>query len=67
MKKENLMTLGQVAERLDVPTYTLAYAIQKGRIKPYCRVGITRVWVEADLPRIRAVLAGIKKRRTGKS
>ena len=61
-----LMTLGQLAERLDVPTYKLTYAIQQGRIKPHCRVGITRVWVEEDLPRIRSALARVAANRKGK-
>ena len=62
-----LFTLGQLAERLDVPTHRLKYAIETNRIKPRFRVGITRVWVEEDLPGIRSALARVASNGKGKT
>ena len=61
-----LLTLGQLADRLDVSTHRLKYAIDQSRIKPRMRVGITRVWYEDDIPRIEAALARVAGNKGGR-
>ena len=61
-----LFTLGQLAERLDVPIHRLKYAIDIHGIKPRFRIGITRVWADEDVPRIKSALARVAANRKGK-
>ena len=63
--EKRLLTLGQLAERLDVSTHRLKYAIDTYHIKPVMRVGIIRVWSEDDVPRIKSALARIASNRKG--
>ena len=59
------LTLGQLAERLDVTTHRLKYALDQYRVRPRMRVGITRVWTQEDLPRIKSALARVAANRKG--
>ena len=61
-----LLTLGQLAGRLDVSTHRLAYAIAQYPVKPRMRIGITRVWSEEDIPRIESSLARVAANRGGR-
>jgi hypothetical protein len=63
--ESRLLTLGQLAERLDVSTHRLKYAIDQYRIAPATRVGIIRVWSEDAIPLIRSALARIASNRGG--
>ena len=63
---DTLLTLGQIAERLDVPAHRVKYAIDVYRVKPRLRVGITRVWAEEDLPRIRSAVNRVAANRGGR-
>lgn len=58
-----LLTLGQVAERLNVSIHRVKYAIEQSRIAPTARVGILRVWSEQALPRIQTALNRIAASR----
>ena len=62
---KGLFTLGQLAERLDVSTHRLKYAVDQYRIVPVGRVGIIRVWSEDQIPSIRSALARIASNRGG--
>lgn len=48
-----LMTLGQLATEIGVPTWRLGYALKAAAIAPRQRVGILRVWGADQLPEIR--------------
>ena len=48
----DLMTLGQIARRLDQPIHRVKYAIERYRIEPTQRAGILRLWNEDGLARI---------------
>lgn len=61
------LTLGQIAERLNVTSHRLAYAIAQHRVRPRMRIGITRVWCEEDIPRIQAALDRIATNRGGRA
>ena len=61
-----LFTLGQLAERLDVPIHRLKYTIDIHRIKPRFSIGITRVWAKEDVPRIESALAHVASNRKRK-
>lgn len=64
-RREGLLTLGQLAERLGVPVHRLKYAIEQHGIHPAMRVGILRVWSEDEVPRMRGALARVAKNRRG--
>jgi hypothetical protein len=49
-------TTGQVAKYFDVPVWQLLQTIKRGFLPEPGRGGIYRVWVEADLPAVRAAL-----------
>lgn len=63
--ESQLLTLGQLAERLDVSTHRLKYAIDQYRIAPATRVGIIRVWSEDAIPLIQSALSRIASNRSG--
>lgn len=62
---DRLLTLGQLADRLEVSTHAIKYAIDAYRIPPARRVGILRCWKEDDLPRIKSALARVAANRRG--
>ena len=61
---DQLLTLGQIAKRLGVSTHRLKYAIDQYHVEHVTRIGITRVWTEADLPRSRLALARVAANRS---
>lgn len=58
-----LLTLGQLAKRLNVSIHQLKYAIEQNNIEPVTRVGIIRVWSEENIPLIESALRRIAGRR----
>ena len=56
----DLMTLGQIAKRLNVPNHQVKYAIERYRIPPTSRVGIIRVWDTDGFERIKRALMRTK-------
>ncbi|HOA73883.1 MAG TPA: hypothetical protein PL151_04215 [Phycisphaerae bacterium] len=60
-----LLTIGEIAECLDVSMHRLKYAIDQYKIAPDRRVGIIRVWSEQKLPLIESALAKIAEHRHG--
>jgi len=64
MADKTLITLGIAARRLGVAVHLLRYALERRPVPPTDRVGITRVWTEADFPEIERSLALIQRRRT---
>ena len=63
---QELLTIGQVAERLDLPLHVVRYAIDTYRIKPRTRVGILRVWSNQDLDSIAAAARRTASGRRGR-
>lgn len=63
--ERQLLTLGQLAERVGVSTHQVKYAIDQYRIEPRMRVGITRVWSEDSIPLVKSALARIASNRRG--
>ena len=61
------VTVGQIAQRLGISLHQAKYAIETYRIKPRMRIGITRVWSEEDLPRIKSAVARVAANRGGRS
>ncbi len=51
--------------RLDITTHRLKYALDQYRVRPRMRVGITRVWTQEDLPRIKSALSRVAANRKG--
>jgi hypothetical protein len=60
-----LLTLGQLADRLNTSTHRIKYAVDQYRITPAMRIGITRVWSEDSIPLIKSALARIASNRGG--
>lgn len=53
------LTLGQIAARLGVAQHRIKYAITRCGIQPIGRVGIIRIFDEAELPRLRRAVFGV--------
>jgi hypothetical protein len=51
-----LLTIGEAARRMRVPTWRLRRLYERGLLPPADRVGPVRVVDEADLPRLEAAL-----------
>ena len=62
--KEELLTVGQIAERLREPPARVAYIISKYRLKPVKRVGIIRLFDEEQVNEVKRGLYNIQIRRT---
>lgn len=60
---ERLLTLGQLAAILQIPNHRLKYAIDQHHITPAMKVGILRVWTEADIPEIKRALEHVAANR----
>lgn len=65
LSPDQLLTLGQLARRLNISIHRLKYALDSYRIEPRTRIGITRCWCEQDLPAIRSALARVEANRKG--
>jgi hypothetical protein len=61
-----ILTLGDVARRLDKSPHVVDYAIRTYRIEPRQRAGILRLWAEADVPTIAAAMRRVSERRGGR-
>jgi hypothetical protein len=59
-----LLTIGAIAESLDVAPERVAYAVRTRRIKPTARAGTARVWKQTDVAAIKAALDEIKCKRS---
>lgn len=55
MAENTQYTVSQIAEILDEPPQRIAYVVKKLRLKPVQRVGLIRLFTEAD---IRAIKRG---------
>lgn len=62
-----LLTLGAIAESLNVAPERIAYIVRTRRIEPSFRAGTARVWKQADLPVIKAALDDIMSKRPAES
>ena len=61
--KQDLLTLGQLAERVGATTHQTKYAVDQYRIEPAGRVGILRVWTEEAIPLVKGALTRIRSNR----
>jgi excisionase family DNA binding protein len=52
----NVLTLGQAAKRLGVPSWTLRRLITSGRLAEPARLGAYRIFYESQLDDLRAAL-----------
>ena len=61
-----MLTTGTIAKKLGVTRAKVSYAIEKGKIEPFMRAGIARLFAVDQLPAIEAALEsiGTQKRRT---
>lgn len=59
---DDLMTTGQIADRLGEPISRVQYIIAKHRLKPAVRVGIFRLFNSSQVDVIRQGLYGIQVR-----
>jgi hypothetical protein len=57
---DELITIGQIADRLEEPPSRVAYIIAKHRMKPVRRVGIIRLFSEQQVQAIREGLFRIQ-------
>ena len=57
-----LLTIGQIADRLREPPARVAYVVSKYRLKPVSRVGIIRLFDEEQVKVIKQGLYGIQIR-----
>lgn len=62
-----LLTLGQVSNRLDVPQHRVKYAISMAQIEPVARVGILRVFSPNQLLQIETAIRAVRTRLPKKS
>ncbi len=62
MTESELLTIGQIADRLEEPPARVAYIISKHRLKPISRVGIIRLFSETQLTVIRESISNIQIR-----
>lgn len=60
MVTDELLTIGQIADRLSEPPSRVAYMIAKHRMKPVRRVGIIRLFSEQQVQAIREGLFNIQ-------
>lgn len=49
MKTQELLTIGDVAKRLDVPQYRIVYLLQRGRVPEPPRLSGRRIFSQQDL------------------
>ena len=64
MLEQNLLTIGQIADRLREPPTRVAYIVSKYRLKAVQRVGIIRLFNEKQIKAIKQGLYGIQIRRS---
>jgi hypothetical protein len=62
-----LLTIGQIAKRLNEPLHRVRYALDRRGIEPVGRAGNVRVFAETDLDRIAAALTTKTDRAEGSS
>lgn len=60
--KTSVLTVGQIADRLGQPPSRVAYLIGKYRLKPIARVGIIRLFGEAQVECIREGVDQLQRR-----
>jgi hypothetical protein len=58
-------TVEEIARRLGQPVHRVEYVIRSRRLRPASRAGIARVFAEADVERIAAILREIDSRKGG--
>ena len=58
----NLLTVGQISDRLNEPPNRVSYVISKFRLKPVQRVGIIRLFAEEQVDTIKQGLYNIQIR-----
>lgn len=60
---ESLLTVGEIARRLDCEVHRIEYIIRSRHIAPVCWAGHARVFSDADLDRIASELSRIERGR----
>lgn len=63
-QQAELLTVGQVAERLGVAVHKVVYAVRSRSITPAGRAANVRVFTGDQVPEIRAAVEQIKANRT---
>lgn len=62
-----LLTTGQIAEKMNVPLWRIHYLLASRGIKEYQRIGNLRVFRPAIIDTLREELAGIDQRKRNAS
>lgn len=65
MSGDSRFTVRDIAKRLDVPIHRVKYAMQLYDIEARERVGIIRLFSEADIPAIQNAIRRVAERRGG--
>jgi hypothetical protein len=58
-----LYTVGQIADKLDIPIHMVRYIIESRRIAPVCRLGHVRVFGAAAIEAVRSAGEKINRDR----
>ena len=58
-------TVGDIAKALSAPVPTVRYAIERARIEPIARIGITRLFNRDAVEAVRRELQTIRSRTAG--
>jgi hypothetical protein len=66
MEENSRYTLPDIARRLDAKLHRVRYVVQEYRIEPAERIGIIRLWGDAQVDAIRAALRRTDQRRAGR-
>ena len=61
---DQVYSTGDLCKRFGTNRERLTYALRRAGMEPRARVGISGVWFETDLPKIRAALEAIRSRPT---
>ena len=59
----DLLTSGEIANRLGVSRIHIRYAILKSEVRPVRRVGLIRMFSEHDIPKIEAAVKTIRPQK----
>ena len=62
-KRRIILTVGQIAQRLNEPLHRIEYAVRSRNIQPVAIAGNARVFEEEDLERISAALVEMDSKR----
>ena len=60
---ESFLTIGEIARRLDCPTWRIQYFLDTRGIKPVCRAGVIRLFAPDVVDTLRAEIQSVEAKR----